>query len=478
VGWIRARLRARPTEIATLAVVVALLLAALAFPGDRVALLVTAGCLAGYLVLWFHVVPAEAFGRWHFLVGTLITQSAAVLLLAMTGGATSGYFTLYVLGLLATALRPQPLTSAAVGVVSVAAYAVISLAPALTQGIDPQLDRVASRGFALVVLATFVVLVARALEVGRTELAARTQMLDELIDAAPTAVVSMDESGRITRWNGAAERMFGRSEAGVLGRTVEEILVPPRLRAAHTEGLSTFLGLPEPTVAGQPREVEALRVDGSEVPVEVMLSAVRSRGHWSFTAFMTDISARRRHVRELERLAEEDALTGLANRRHFYARLRQVVELADRQGTALAVMLADLDGLKRVNDTHGHQTGDELLRRFSERLISQVRESDTVARLGGDEFACVLPGNDLETGQVVARKILRSCQAPFLIDGRDITIGLSIGVAAFPADGDAPEELLHSADLAMYSAKRDRLGVALAAPRPAPAGPAPAHSVS
>lgn len=448
----------RPTEFATFAVITALLLAALAFPSDRVPLLITAVLLAVYVVLWFRLLPPDAFGDKHFLIGTLITQAVAVQLLAMTGGATSNYFTLYQLGILATVLRPQPMTSAVVGVVSVTAHVAVALAP-LVSGEAVPLERVVSRTFSLIVIAAFVVVVARAFEVARTELSARTKALDSLVDTAPVAVVTLDGAGRITRWNGAAARMFGRREWEVRGRVLADVLSPPELRGEQADDATAFLAPPDPELAHQPREVNARHTDGSDLPVEILLSAVRSDDGWSYTAFITDITARRQRLQELERLSEEDPLTGLANRRYFYARLRQVVELAERQHTSLAVLLTDLNGLKRVNDVFGHQAGDGLIRGFGERLRMQVRESDTAARLGGDEFACVLPGNDLATGRVVAEKILRSCDAPFTIDGREIKAGLSIGVAVFPGDGESADELLHAADLAMYSAKRQGLGI-------------------
>jgi diguanylate cyclase (GGDEF)-like protein len=164
--------------------------------------------------------------------------------------------------------------------------------------------------------------------------------------------------------------------------------------------------------------------------------------------------ARKRASDRLDHLAQFDPLTGLANRALFDDRLDRALRAARRNRSCVAVAVADLNGFKAVNDSLGHAAGDELLRAVAVRLRGRVRESDTVARLGGDEFALVLENLQRpEDAVVVARKILDAVGPPIAIDGRPVTVTLSLGIALFPRDAEDGPTLLRHADAAMYEAK-------------------------
>jgi diguanylate cyclase (GGDEF)-like protein/PAS domain S-box-containing protein len=168
-----------------------------------------------------------------------------------------------------------------------------------------------------------------------------------------------------------------------------------------------------------------------------------------------DITERKRQEEEARFLAYHDTLTGLPNRRLLDDRLRQAVFLAQRRDARVAVMVVDLDRFKQVNDALGHRAGDSVLREAAHRIAGCVRKADTLARHGGDEFVVVIP--DLHQDgdcQVVAEKILRSLEPPFVVDGREFTIGASIGVSLYPADAGDGEGVLRNADAAMYRAKQ------------------------
>ena len=153
-------------------------------------------------------------------------------------------------------------------------------------------------------------------------------------------------------------------------------------------------------------------------------------------------------------LARYDPLTGLINRTLFADRLENSVAGARRDGSVVALMFLDVDGFKEVNDRHGHQVGDALLRQVAERLVGTVRESDTVARLGGDEFTVILEGGRrVEDAGQVATNVLKALAEPYRVGRVDISVTSSIGIAAFPLDGETAAELLKGADIAMYSAK-------------------------
>ncbi len=155
-------------------------------------------------------------------------------------------------------------------------------------------------------------------------------------------------------------------------------------------------------------------------------------------------------------LAYYDGLTGLSNRVHFQKRLSECVARLDRYGNAFTLMYLDLDKFKAVNDTLGHQAGDSLLIEVAKRLSAQVRKADMVARLGGDEFALLLPdtSDPVNLANLATRLIQQLCK-PFVIEGTELSIGVSVGIAIAPVNGSNAEELVRSADLALYRAKAD-----------------------
>jgi diguanylate cyclase (GGDEF)-like protein len=181
----------------------------------------------------------------------------------------------------------------------------------------------------------------------------------------------------------------------------------------------------------------------------------------------------------LEHMAFTDPLTNLPNRARFHDSLAESTRRHARKQAPFALLLMDLDRFKSVNDSLGHQVGDLLLQDVSLRLKSVLRESDTitrlvdddagsygekmVARLGGDEFAAILPGvTTLDTAASIARKLLTVMQAPFVIRGHRLSIGMSIGIALYPEHGEDIDVLMQRADAAMYSAKHSQSGFAFA----------------
>ena len=169
---------------------------------------------------------------------------------------------------------------------------------------------------------------------------------------------------------------------------------------------------------------------------------------------LEDITQRKRAEKELAYMATHDALTNLPNRRLFSDRLTMALAHAYRHRQKLAVMLLDLDRFKDVNDTLGHNVGDQLLQGVGDRLAGLLRKSDTVARMGGDEFMLILP----ELAQVgdatrVAHKILEAFRKSFVCDGHELHVTTSIGLAIYPYDGEDADTLIKNADIAMYQAK-------------------------
>ncbi|MBP2029034.1 diguanylate cyclase (GGDEF)-like protein [Acetoanaerobium pronyense] len=173
----------------------------------------------------------------------------------------------------------------------------------------------------------------------------------------------------------------------------------------------------------------------------------------------TDITERKILELELEKYANYDKLTGLPNRRLFFERLNQMVLENERYNTKFALLFIDLDGFKEINDSYGHEVGDEVLIIAGNRLLESIRKSDTVARMGGDEFTIIIRNiEDKENIDRVIKKIHTKLQEDMVIDDVKCNVNSSIGIAIYPDNGLDSEELLKSADEAMYEIKKNGKG--------------------
>jgi diguanylate cyclase (GGDEF)-like protein/hemerythrin-like metal-binding protein len=198
----------------------------------------------------------------------------------------------------------------------------------------------------------------------------------------------------------------------------------------------------------------AVRKDGSIVDLELTGTVVAGRGEMCVVAVAKDITEKVRDDARLNYLAFSDNLTGLANRALFLDRLRQLLLASRRTGHEFALLACDLDGFKSINDTFGHEAGDQVLRVAAEMLRSCCREVDTAARIGGDEFALILPGvSDPNDAALVADRLIVALGAPIAIDGGSCSVGASVGIALCPRDGQTIETLVRAADAAMYASK-------------------------
>jgi diguanylate cyclase (GGDEF)-like protein/PAS domain S-box-containing protein len=277
----------------------------------------------------------------------------------------------------------------------------------------------------------------------------RTQaVLDNVADA----IFILDEAGVIDSINRSVAGMFGYLEGEPLGHPFA-FMIAPECRD-ELRGLDSVLTRAK---GAPPLSIETLgrRTDGGTFAVELECSEMEHDERTFTLVCVRDISERRAHTDELEHLALHDGLTGLANRTLFGHLLATSLALGRRANEPRAVLMLDLDGFKNINDTLGHDRGDSLLKQVGERLVETLRESDTVARLGGDEFAILLgDATDLDAAVAVALKVEQICELPFTASGETMHVSPSVGVAIFPEHGGTSAELLHRADLAMYSAKR------------------------
>jgi len=268
-----------------------------------------------------------------------------------------------------------------------------------------------------------------------------------LFENANDAVFIIDPvSRRILQANHRAGETYGYPVDTLVGMSYDDLVDDPAgtgMLASVQEGSMRNMG-----AAHRSR-------DGTPIDVLVSASMMEYEKRPAILSINRDVTDTKRAEKQIERLAYQDALTGLANRLRFEDRLALALALARRESRALAVLFIDLDRFKVVNDSLGHKVGDELLRQAAERLLPLIRMSDTLARVGGDEFILLLSRiEQRESAGVVARKIQDLFRTAFHVAGRDLFITPSIGISVFPDDGDDAESLVKNADVAMYVAKQ------------------------
>jgi diguanylate cyclase (GGDEF)-like protein len=260
----------------------------------------------------------------------------------------------------------------------------------------------------------------------------RTAIADvALLDGDPTISASMWDGVR--RWTSIRE-LYGFPLAILVGLSIEEQLATAQ-REARTYWWRAGAG--------------SLLV--------IVLTALLGRMSWQLSqSRVREGEIKLEHAKRVEYLAYHDGLTGLPNRSLFSKLLGQSISEAHRYGRRLAVAFLDLDRFKQINDTLGHDAGDQLLQDVAKRLKLCVRDSDTVARLGGDEFVVLLPElSDVKNAGVIAEKILLAIAKPFTLIGHEFRVTASIGISAYPLDGLDEQTLTKNADIAMYKAKAD-----------------------
>jgi diguanylate cyclase (GGDEF)-like protein/PAS domain S-box-containing protein len=277
-------------------------------------------------------------------------------------------------------------------------------------------------------------------------------------DDAPIGVALVGLDAHYHRVNRALCEMLGYSEQELLGKTTTEVTHPDDWEAGYEHTRRVLEGGVGRSYHLEKRYVHA---DGRTVWILSSVSLVRDpQGNPShFVSLYQDITERKALEEQLRHRALHDPLTELPNRALLLDRLRHALARSERLEESLAVLFVDLDNMKVVNDSLGHQAGDHLLNEVAERLRTCIRAGDTVARLFGDEFAVLLEAPiGADDIRLATERVQQRLQEPFAVDGREVFVSVSIGIATGEPDRDAdkerPENLLRRADLAMYAAKR------------------------
>lgn len=293
------------------------------------------------------------------------------------------------------------------------------------------------------------------------EVTIRRLQENELRIAATTfesheAIIITDANGNILRVNKAFSDMTGYLPSEVIGRN------PSLLASGHHD--KDFYQQMYAALAQKNQwkgEIWNQRKNGEIFPEILTITGVRDEQKQltHYVAIFADISAQKAAEMEIHNLAFYDPLTNLPNRRLMLDRLRQEIAAAQRQMNFGALFFLDLDHFKNLNDSRGHQVGDELLIQVGQRLQSIIRREDTACRLGGDEFVIMVPGRFLSLQQasnhavILAEKILLTINQPYIVQGSEHHFSTSIGITLYPETVDQPEEIVQQADTAMYRAK-------------------------
>ena len=262
--------------------------------------------------------------------------------------------------------------------------------------------------------------------------------------------IMVAQNGRLKLFNPKLLEVTGYSEEEVKDRPFVEFIYKDDQEMVFDYYLKRLQGEEVP-------EVYPFRIvdkDGDIKWIEIHVVGIDWEGKPATLSFFSDITERKQMEATIRQLAYHDALTGLPNRALFNDRVNMALAQARRNKHKLAVMMLDLDKFKLVNDTLGHDVGDQLLKAVASRLNSLLRESDTIGRMGGDEFMILLPGiNSQEDAIRVADKMLQSFKLPFEFDSHKLHVTTSIGISVYPKNGKKVDTLIKHADEAMYNSK-------------------------
>mgnify|MGYP003933198023 CR=1 FL=1 len=297
-----------------------------------------------------------------------------------------------------------------------------------------------------------------------------------LLDSIEDSVLLVNEKGVIELINPSVSDMFGYNPKELIGQPIE-ILIPDRFKD-HVGIRDHFINSKESSSLQRnrrslsnngkldldydhenksvrlPGDLVAKRKDGSEFPVAITLSTIESKNERKVTAVVQDLTERKFWEDKLTSMAMKDALTGLSNRTQFEIDLDYANTVSQRNHTSFALILIDLDNFKPVNDTYGHQAGDDMLRHVASILKKQVRDIDSVARLGGDEFAIIYMG-DIKKNTVLkfSERIMKAVNSPLIIEGNQVMVGCSIGINIMTDEVLENKGIFRRADIALYESK-------------------------
>lgn len=273
--------------------------------------------------------------------------------------------------------------------------------------------------------------------------------LGDLLDMLPDAMIIVDGKGRIVFANTPVPGLLGYTPEELIKKPLD-CLIPKAYRADHKSHLAKFRNHGQVMAMGNRPLVYALDKSGSEIPISVSIANLDLDGERYSIAVMRDSGDVQSEITHVTFQAETDPLTGIGNRLRFSQELQKAIG----KSSPFSILFLDLARFKPFNDDYGHDVGDKVLQIVAKRLQALVRSNDMAVRLGGDEFVLFLDGlDDTEILEQRAAAVADSVARPFHIGDLSSAVGVNIGGAIFPRDGESERELLKIADLNMYQAK-------------------------
>jgi diguanylate cyclase (GGDEF)-like protein/PAS domain S-box-containing protein len=278
-----------------------------------------------------------------------------------------------------------------------------------------------------------------------------------ILDVADMAILATDSSGIITAANRGTAEVFGYTEDELVGMPMR-LLVPPHMRQRHDKAVKWFIESEAHEMRmGKKGEKTGYRKDGTFFPLEASIAKFEGGDDWVLVATLQDLTETKKSQEELTRQATHDPLTGLPNRALLHERISNVLNRSKRRDDNIALLFVDLDGFKAVNDSHGHDAGDHLLKTLSTRMLESVRPGDTVARFAGDEFVVLCENvSEPENMATLADRLNEAMRTPVEYDSIMLGVTASIGIALGHGTTHSADDLLRYADNAMYSVKETR----------------------
>lgn len=271
-----------------------------------------------------------------------------------------------------------------------------------------------------------------------------------VVELSPSLILIYQQE-RIVFANPATYRMLGvDNESDLIGKSIYEFIHP------SFRDLAVYRSneIPSNKLVPEYKEYEIVKPNGESVFLQISGVEISYMGESAIMAVGNDVTARKEYEEKIRFMAYHDALTGLPNRYMYNEVLEETMERCKKNHLPMAVIIMDMDRFKFINDTMGHDAGDELLKQVSNRLVSSVRKGDLVSRQGGDEFSIILEDANQSCATNVAERILEAFSEPFLLKEKKFQISPSIGISLFPLDGEQKEMITSKADKAMYLAKK------------------------
>jgi len=276
-----------------------------------------------------------------------------------------------------------------------------------------------------------------------------------IIENTLDSIITFDSSGKIITLNPSTSKIFNLMVKGGSGLMLQDLICElSQYRDLPIDGVMENLGYTSCNVEKSWPEAKGLRSNGQEFPIEISVTPLEANSELLYTAVIRDISERKKSEEKLTKLAQNDSLTGLANRALFYNQLEHLILRTRRSNIPSTLVLIDLDKFKQINDTMGHDVGDEVLKFVSNTLMNVIRDVDMAARLGGDEFAVILEkSGSPEHVQAVVDRIHQSLSRSITIASYEVNISSSMGAVTFSQTVRDSSHLIKCADVAMYYAK-------------------------